>query len=419
MIKKKLIGLLISVGFSISAMFAQPVQENYQNDYEGQGQQIVYTERQQQLMIPPEHIRLVKEADENKGGFHLYVKKTPFVGSILLAETTKDPSGQNDNYAYRAKEYNPVNGDEIRMLNGRKLDTDYARYSLVDSTPEETDFFGQAFHIYIPPKIVYGYPWARNGEIEIGKGTFINIRTYEKPFADYTGDYMDNPYMFDLVTKKRPRPAPVAEPEPEPEVILTNDYNPIASEAFKELDDGMIYSKGPSTIVEDIMRVIEGFDRTKPLDLVLAVDATGSMKDDIDELKARLEPELRRVFGESPDARFGLLFYRDYGDTYKYMNLPVKLFAFTQNYESFSRNLKSISMNGREGGDVPEAVYEALYASAEYFEWRPDSDRQILLIGDAQPHPYPRMTGKFSKEYVMGVAKSKGITVHTILLPSN
>ena len=58
MIKKKLIGLFISVGFSISAMFAQPVQENYQNDYEGQGQQIVYTERQQQLMIPPEHIRL-------------------------------------------------------------------------------------------------------------------------------------------------------------------------------------------------------------------------------------------------------------------------------------------------------------------------------------------------------------------------
>ena len=412
MIKKLLFCLFISVGFSITALSAQ--EQNL-----GDGQKIIYTERQQQLMLSPENIRLVKEADESKGGYHLYVKKSPFVGSILLTETTKDPAGKIDNYAYRAPEYNPVNGDEIRIRDGKKLDTDYARYSLVDSTPEETDFFGLAFHIYIPPKIVYGYPWSRHGEIEIGKGTFINIRTYEKPYADYTGDYMDNPYMFDLVTKKRPKPAPLPEPEPEPEVILTNDYNPVASEAFKEIDNGMIYSKGPATIVEDIMGVIDGFDKTKPLDLVLAVDATGSMKDDIDELKARLEPELRKVFGESPDARFGLLFYRDYGDNYKYMNLPVKLFAFTQNYESFSANLKSISMNGREGGDVPEAVYEALYASAEFFEWRPDSDRQILLIGDAEPHPYPRMSGKYSKEYVMGVAEKKGIKVHTILLPSN
>ena len=163
----------------------------------------------------------------------------------------------------------------------------------------------KAFHIFIPKTIVYGYDWSRHGEVTIGKGTFINIRAYEKPYADYSGDYVDNPYMFDLVSRKRPRPTPPPviedipeieeevepEPIPESEVILINDYNPAASEAFKEIDDGMIYSKGPATIVEDIMGIIAKFDKTKPLDLVLAVDATGSMKDDIDELKARLEPE--------------------------------------------------------------------------------------------------------------------------------
>ena len=38
--------------------------------------------------------------------------------------------------------------------------------------------------------------------LEIGKGTFINIRTFEKKYADYSGNFMDSPFMFDLV--KRP-----------------------------------------------------------------------------------------------------------------------------------------------------------------------------------------------------------------------
>ncbi|MBP5483863.1 MAG: hypothetical protein J6X99_06375, partial [Bacteroidales bacterium] len=92
---------------------------------------------------------------------------------------------------------------------------------------EKTKVFGgeaDAFHIYIPETIVYGYEWSRNGEITIGKGTFINIRSFEKPYADYTGDYMDSPFMFDLKIKKRavikPAPAPAPEPVPEPEPEL-------------------------------------------------------------------------------------------------------------------------------------------------------------------------------------------------------
>ena len=387
------------------------------------GQQLVYTPAQQKLLISAENVKLIPDEDAEKGGFHLYVKKLPGIESILLTETTKDPYGKIDNYAYRATEYNPVNGDEIRILDGKKLDSKYAKYSLVDSTPEDTDFFGPAFHIYIPKKLVYGYEWTRHGEIDIGKGTFISIRAYSKPYADYTGDYVDNPFMFDLVTRKVPRPAPepLPEPEPEPEseIILTDDYNPVASEKFQEItDDEMIYSKGPATIVEDILGIIDGFDKTKPLDFVLAIDSTGSMKDDIDELKARLKPALKKLFGESHDARFGLLFYRDYGDTYKYMGLPVKVFVFTQSYNNFQQNLDSVYIRGTEGGDVPEAVYEAMYASCEFYTWRSEADKHVILIGDAEPHPFPRGSGKYSKEYVMGIAKEKGIKTHAILLPS-
>ena len=415
-----------------------------QNSGESEGSQTaLYTPKQQQLRIKASDVRLV--ADKKNGGYHLYVKKTANVNSILLTETTKDPEGKSDSYAYRAKEYNKINGDEIRFLDGKKLESEGAKYSLVDSTVEKTSLFSgksgtevEAFHIYIPETIVYGYEWSRHGEITIGKGTFINIRSFEKPYADYTGDYMDSPFMFDLKVTKRvvkkpapkpepkPAPAPLPEPEPieepepveEPETVLTDDYNPLASEKFKEMSDDIIYSKGPETIIEDIRGLLADIPDKDNLDLVFAIDATGSMKNDLDKLKTDMQPLLAELFGETPGTRVGLLFYRDYGDTFKYMDLPVKVFPFTSNFTSFSKNLNSVRIYGKEGGDIPEAVYEAMYAACEFYSWRNTAQKEIILIGDAEPHPTPRGSRKYSKDYVMGIAESRKIKIHSILLPA-
>lgn len=434
--QKKIFILMIILVAMTGLAFAQ-------NSGESEGSQTaLYTPKQQQLRIKASDVRLV--ADKKNGGYHLYVKKTANVNSILLTETTKDPEGKSDSYAYRAKEYNKINGDEIRYLDGKKLESEGAKYSLVDSTTEKTTLFSgksggevDAFHIYIPETLVYGYEWSRHGEITIGKGTFINIRSFEKPYADYTGDYMDSPFMFDLkVTKKvvkkpapkpqpKPAPAPIPEPEPieepepveEPETVLTDDYNPVASEKFKEMSDDIIYSKGPETIIEDIRGLLADIEDKDNLDLVFAIDATGSMKNDIDKLKSDMQPLLAELFGETPGTRVGLLFYRDYGDTFKYMDLPVKVFPFTSNFTSFSKNLNSIRIYGKEGGDIPEAVYEAMYAACEFYAWRNTAQKKIILIGDAEPHPTPRGSRKYSKDYVMGIAESRKIKIHSILLP--
>lgn len=428
MIKK----LIFSAAFLLTfcVVFAQDA-----NTSDSGSQIELYTAKQQQLRIKAENVRLIP--DTKNGGYHLYVKKTENVNSILLTETTKDPAGKSDSYAYRTKEYNSINGDEIRYLDGKKLESEGSKYSLVDSTVENTSFFGPAFHIYIPETIIYGYEWSRHGEITIGKGTFINIRSFEKPYADYTGDFMDSPFMFDLKIKKRPKPqpkpepktAPLPEPEPEPEsepepepieepeTILTDDYNPVASEKFKEMSDDIIYSKGPETIIDDIKGLLEDIEDKDNLDLVFAIDATGSMKNDIDKLKSDMQPMLAEIFGGSPGVRVGLLFYRDYGDTFKYMDLPVKVFPFTSNFTSFSKNLNSIRIYGKEGGDIPEAVYEAMYASCEFYSWRTTAQKKIILIGDAEPHPTPRGTRKYSKDFVMGLAASRKIKIHSILLP--
>ena len=126
---------------------------------------------------------------------------------------------------------------------------------------------------------------------------------------------------------------------------------------------------------------------------------------------------LEELFVNNDGARVGLLLYRDYGDGYNYMDLPVKVYGFVQNFSSISKNLTAVRIYGKEGGDIPEAVYEAMYASGKFFAWRPESKKRVIIIGDAEPHPYPRKSGKYSKEFVTGFLEEKGIKITTILLP--
>lgn len=396
-LKKKLVGIL-GLMFCLSTLFA----ENDALD----------------LVIEQGDIRLEKDSES---GYHLYIRKKPNINSVILVETTKDPTGQEANYAYRAEKYNPINGDEKRILNGEFLNSEYAKYSLIDSTPEKDSKFGEAFHIYIPEELSYGYPWTRNGKIPVEKGTFINIRSFEKPYADYTGSFADNPFMFNFEIKQIKTENP---PVVEKKIILTDSYNPTATYAFdniaKENGGKLIYSSGPESIIADIMESFNTINPKDKIDVVFCIDATGSMKDDIDILRAKLIPELREAAKQCGTIRYGLVLYRDYVDSFRFNGLPIKVFEFTSDLENFVSQLNSFSINGREGGDIPEAVYEALYGAVSYFDWASDSQKKVILIGDAEPHAKPRgTTVKCTFDLVNDLATKKNILIDTIITPDN
>ena len=295
------------------------------------------------LLISKDDIRIEGGSGKFKDseGWHLFIRKRPGVESVMLTETTKDPAGNMDNYAYRALEYNSVNGDEIRYLNGKRLSSELAKFSLIDSTAEKDEQFGLAFHIFIPSTIAYGYEWSRHGTIKIDKGTFINIRAFSKKYGDYTGSFYDNPFMFDLgapVKKPVPAPTPVPEPAPLPDaieepVVLTDDYNPVAANAFSDIAEfnggTLCYSRGPDTLVDDIMDSLARISPKQKVDVIFAIDTTGSMKDDVQKLREDWIPRLIASLKDYGNLRIGLLLYRDYGDTYRLMGLPVKRFEFT------------------------------------------------------------------------------------------
>ena len=94
-------------------------------------------------------------------------------------------------------------------------------------------------------------------------------------------------------------------------------------------------------------------------------------------------------------------------------------FDWAKNLDDFLADLNGFKIVGTEGGDVPEAVYEALYASMDFYKWREDAVKKIILIGDAEPHPTPRRSGKYSKELIEKTAREKNISVTAIITPDD
>jgi hypothetical protein len=349
----------------------------------------------QDFSIGSEDLRIEQRGDT---GFHLFIRKKPGIGSVLLTESTRDPNLRADNYAYRAPGWNAVNGDEIRLLDGVPLSRESGIWSLIDSSAETHRELGEAFHIYIPWIIYYGYENTRHGEVYVADGTYLNIRAFSLPYGDYRGSFRDNPFVL-RVTQKAPEDPP------------RGDYLKAAEDAFKEIAESgkgdLIYSNGPGDLVEKIRIILEG-EKGKDVDIVLCLDTTNSMKNDIDAVRSMLIPMLAEIRAGFSGFRIGMVLYKDYYD--EYLN---KVIPFTRDFEAFQKNLLSIQVRG--GGDIPEAVYEALHAGASKFAWEAES-RIMILIGDAPPHP--RQRGRISKTMVDEEVEKKGVKVHAIILPN-
>jgi hypothetical protein len=115
-------------------------------------------------------------------------------------------------------------------------------------------------------------------------------------------------------------------------------------------------------------------------DLLLAIDTTGSMGDEIDFLKSELRAILDDLRRSHPglDIRLGLVAYRDEGDVY-----VTRTYPFTGALDRMQANLAAQEADG--GGDYPEAMDLAL-ARAVALDWRPDAVKSLLLVADAPPH---------------------------------
>jgi Mg-chelatase subunit ChlD len=150
---------------------------------------------------------------------------------------------------------------------------------------------------------------------------------------------------------------------------------------------------------------------TRPkVDLVFALDTTGSMSGLIEGAKTKIWSIASFVARAqpTPDVRVGLVAYRDIGDAY-----VTRVFDLDADLDRVYQRLLSFRADG--GGDTPEHVARALDESVHKMSWSASGGnavRLIYLVGDAPPHLDYQDGYDYAK--AARAAAAKGIQIHAI-----
>lgn len=118
------------------------------------------------------------------------------------------------------------------------------------------------------------------------------------------------------------------------------------------------------------------------LDILFLIDTTGSMADEIQQLKDNIQSIASQIAAlpSRPEVRFAMTIYRDRGDEYL-----TRTFDFTPDVNFFAEGLAQVQANG--GGDTPEDLNEALFRAIHAPEWRVENSVSLIfLVADAAPH---------------------------------
>jgi len=147
---------------------------------------------------------------------------------------------------------------------------------------------------------------------------------------------------------------------------------------------------------------------TTQLDILFLIDATGSMSDEINQLKENIRAISSQInaLPNQPAVRFAMVTYRDRGDSYLY-----NVTDFTPDINEFAQSLANVSANG--GGDYPEDLNEAFSQAVHSAEWRvEDTVSLIFLVADAPPHLDYGQQNHYGVEVMEALAR--GIKVYPI-----
>ena len=145
---------------------------------------------------------------------------------------------------------------------------------------------------------------------------------------------------------------------------------------------------------------------TPTLDIMFVVDATSSMHDEINYLRAELSNVIERVEveqqGMDTEVRLGAVFYKDVMDDY--------LTAVTPLDKDITKSIEFIeNKDAGGGGDTPEAVEAGLQEALDQDWNEAATSRLVFLILDAPPHHNEGVLKKLENQ--IREAAEKGIKI--------
>ena len=122
-------------------------------------------------------------------------------------------------------------------------------------------------------------------------------------------------------------------------------------------------------------------ENNNSLDVVFMFDTTGSMYSYLESVRQNLVRLTSKIKSEIPDVFFGVVAYGDHCDANT--TYVIKSCQLTSDVNLIKNFIASVERTG--GGDEPEALEDALYESNR-LNWRNQSNKCIVLVGDAPPH---------------------------------
>lgn len=113
-------------------------------------------------------------------------------------------------------------------------------------------------------------------------------------------------------------------------------------------------------------------------DVVFVVDATNSMEFVIDIVKRRMTDLVGRIQKLVPNARIGIVVFKDRGDDF-----TVRMSSLSFHADKLQSFISSVKAGG--GGDYEEAVYEAVRAAVDDMDWRQYANRTMVVVSSSPP----------------------------------
>lgn len=158
---------------------------------------------------------------------------------------------------------------------------------------------------------------------------------------------------------------------------------------------------------ETFARLLDYLDglRQRDLDLVICMDATASMLPMINQARAGIDSLILFLRDISREMRLGFVAYRDHD------NPPVcDVQPLTGDITTVRNFLFKVRITG--GADLPEAVLEGFQAASD-MKWNRKATREIVLVGDAPPHPQDM----YRVRALLDGLRDSGFVVHAAHIP--
>ena len=192
----------------------------------------------------------------------------------------------------------------------------------------------------------------------------------------------------------------------EREIEKKNSYNEEIDNTLKSINN---VERIKNTSVQDdndlkanIHKIIDKYNNGNPVDLIMVIDTTGSMKPYLRAIKSEIKTISKNIISKNENSRIGFMLYRDTKDKYL-----TKKIEFNNNIEEIKRESKYFYADG--GGDKAEPMYEAIQQALEKFEFQ-NENRVIVVITDAKP----KVIGRANLELNTITAKRKNVNIEII-----